>query len=195
MLQKLNLQKIKSSLITVSFTLVIVIVSFVVFAILGAITGESQMNNLMLIPFISGYLHNGMQHILWNMIMLFICLLSAVNLNFDYKKIYWIAFFISLMYLPISFLGITKPAIGISGVCYFLLTRSLLSWKRKNIGVILLISFIVMEILSTNHVNDQIAHGVHYIVVCLGIITAQNPAITEKISNQNYIFSILGFSK
>jgi len=52
-----------------------------------------------------------------------------------------------------------------------------------------------MEFFSTNHINDQIAHGVHYIGVCLGIITTQNPALTEKISNQNYILSFLGFSK
>ena len=195
MLQKLNLQKIKSSLITVSFTLVIVLASFIVFGILGGITGESQMNHLMLIPFISGYLHGGIEHIFWNMIILFLCLISAVNSNFDYKNIYWIAFFISLIYLPISFLGITKPAIGISGVCYFLLTRSLLSWKRKDIGILLLISILVIELSSSTDINNQTAYGVHYIGVCLGFISILNPSLTEKISNHNYLSSFLGFSK
>jgi hypothetical protein len=195
MLQKLNPQKLKASFITVIFTLVIVVASFIVFGILGAITGESQMNHLMLIPFISGYLHGGLEHILWNMIILFLCMLSAVNSNFDYKNIYWIAFFISLIYLPISILGITKPAIGISGVCYFLLTRSLLSWKRKDIGILLLISILVIELSSYTDINNQTAYGVHYIGVCLGFISVRNPSITEKISNHNYILSFFVFSK
>lgn len=161
----------RTSKITGAITLAC-LASFVIFGLGLGILGEDSANFIMMNPFISGFLHGGVEHFLFNIIFIFLLLLPLVNSSFDFKKIFWLTFFISLVYLPVSVLGITSPAIGISGTCAFLASRYFLTWgKNKYLGIGILGFLIFCEIFSMSDPNNHTAHGVHFIGYLLGFIS------------------------
>ena len=98
-------------------------------------------------PLISGFLHQGVEHLSLNMIVMFIGMLHPINRGFNWRSIFIITTIISLIYLPIAILGITSFAIGLSGTCYFFLTRATINWGW--IGkVIIFILFCLWSILA-----------------------------------------------
>ena len=117
-------------------------------------------------PLISGFLHQGIDHLILNMLVLFIAMLNPVNAKYGWRFLFIITTIISLVYLPIAVLGITGAAMGLSGTCYFFLTRSLLTWGRisKIIFFILVISEAACLLES-----DGVAHGVHLIGIIMGL--------------------------
>lgn len=159
--------------------------AFVIFAIAIAVFGKFGETFISLNPAFSGFIHAGLDHILYNLLLIFLFTLPAVNSQYDIKKIFWITFILSCAYLPISLLGITEHAIGISGTCYFLMARFFFSKQNHPIiravllaifGFLLLGEFINM----TNPVGDGVAHGVHFAGVVLGVISLYAPQILPK---------------
>ena len=65
-------------------------------------------------PLISGFLHQGVEHLSLNMIVMFIGMLHPINRGFSWRSIFIITTIISLIYLPIAILGITSFVIGVS---------------------------------------------------------------------------------
>lgn len=157
---------IRASKIT-AMVLIMCVAAFVIHVIQICIIPEeiAVMN-----PLISGFLHQGAEHLFLNMIVLFVSMLHPINRKSNYKSIYIITTIISLIYLPISILGITSFAIGLSGTCYFFLTRATINcgWIGKAIILILLISE-----TSSLFSEDSTAHGVHLIGIILGFISLQ----------------------
>jgi len=186
-----TINSIKSSLVTTAITSGIVLIAFIVFGILIAVFGPSSSSLWLMLPFISGYLHAGVDHFAFNMLVIFLCMLSESNRDLDFKKIYWVTLFISLVYLPVEMFGWTAPAIGISGTCYFMLTRYFLRWRRKHWGAFLLLFLLLCERLSPT--DDQaIAYWVHYIGVILGIFTYyRKDAEALLFSSNNYRLLLL----
>lgn len=125
-------------------------------------------------PLISGFLHQGVEHLLLNMMVMFIAMLHPINSGFSWKSIFIITTIISLIYLPIAILGITSFAIGLSGTCYFFLTRGTINWGW--IGKAIIFILFVSE-ASSLFSGDNTAHGVHLIGMVLG-------SISLRISNQ-----------
>lgn len=134
--------------------------------------GINSSNLIMMNPLLSGYLHLSMQHFLLNMGILLLALIPEVNRYYSPLKIFYITTIISLLYLPIEALGLTEVAIGISGTCYFLISRYLLSLENKArlgmLGIVLLAS---IETWGLSGSPDGAAHGVHLIGMFLGFIS------------------------
>jgi hypothetical protein len=190
-----TIHRFKSAFATAAFTSLLVIISFIVFGLFIALFGSQSVNFWLMVPFISGYLHTGIDHFAFNMLVVFLCMLSETNRDMDYKKIYWVTLFISILYLPIALLGITAPAIGISGTCYFMMTRYFLRWRRKHWGTFLLLFLLICERLSTT-TDQAIAYWVHYIGVILGVFTYYYQNIEAILfSRQNYQLLLLKIPK
>ena len=121
-------------------------------------------------PFLKGYLHVGFEHAVTNLIMLFAVLLAPVNREYDFKKIYWITLIISLLYLPTELSGISQTALGISGTCYFLLSRYFFSWKERSLlGVFIIGTIALLELgAGINPDSSNSAHWVHLLGIALG---------------------------
>lgn len=152
------------------------VVSFILLGISIAIFGESGEVLLIPNPLTSGFIHSGFNHIGYNLLLVFIFTLPAMNAKYDIKKLFWITFIISCAYLPISLLGITTHAIGISGTCYFLITRAFFGNKIHIILKSVLLAFLGFTLLGeyismTGDTPDDTAHGVHFIGVILGLIS------------------------
>lgn len=132
-------------------------------------------------PLISGFLHISIDHLAFNILGVFLLMLARANQDYTLKDLFWITFLISLIYLPIPLIGLTPPAIGISGTCMFLMTRYFLTWKRaKGIGVFLLILTLGLE-ASDIFTNDGIAHGVHLLGGVMGYLSLKSEVITKFI--------------
>jgi hypothetical protein len=152
------------------------IASFIIFAIAMGIFGDAGEFLVGSNPLFSGFIHLSMDHILFNLLLIFIFTLPSQNSSYNIRKIYWITFIISCAYLPISLLGITEYAVGISGTCYFLASRFFFSPEGNIIKRIFLFSIFSFLLLGefinmTKPISDGVAHGVHFMGVLLGIFS------------------------
>ena len=182
------LSKLKNSAKITTQVAILSIIAFVVFIISIGLFGDVGEFLIGSNPFFSGFIHSDISHILFNLLLIFIFTIPTQNSSYDIRKIYWITFIISCSYLPISLLGITEYAVGVSGTCYFLASRFLLSNKGHIIKRILSFSIFGFLLLGeyinmTDPVSDGVAHGVHFLGVILGLISIYvNPnLIPEKI--------------
>ena len=136
------------------------------------IFGINSSNFIMMNPFLSGYLHLSIEHFLLNMGILLLALLPEVNRYYSPLKIFYITTIISLLYLPIEALGFTEVAIGISGTCYFLISRYLLSLDNKaRLGMLGIVLLACIETWGLSGSPDGAAHGVHLIGIFLGLVS------------------------
>ena len=136
------------------------------------IFGDNRSDLMMMNPLLSGYLHKEWQHFFFNMGILLLALLPGVNRYYSPLKIFYITTIISLLYLPIEALGFTKVAIGISGTCYFLISRYLLSLENKaRLGMLGIVLLACIETWGLSGSPDGAAHGVHLIGMFLGFIS------------------------
>ena len=136
------------------------------------IFGINSSDLIMMNPFLSGYLHLSMEHFLLNMVILLLALIPEVNRYYSPLKIFYITTIISLLYLPIEALGFTEVAIGISGTCYFLISRYLLSLENKAwLGVPGIVLLACIETWGLSGSPDGAAHGVHLIGMFLGFVS------------------------
>jgi len=171
---------LKFSAKTTGLVALFCIAAFIVLGIQMAIFGNDKANILMFNPFISGFLHAGIGHFGWNIAMVFLTLLSSVNSSYNIVKIFWVTFLLSLLYLPISILGVTLPAVGISGTCYFLLARYFFSWeKHKKIGYGIILFLVFCEVITITDISDKVAHGVHIMGAVLGYISLKTKYIEK----------------
>lgn len=161
---------------------VLCIVSFLIYTLLLAIFQHTILaSSLMLIPFISGFIHSGLEHFFINLGLFGAAMLCTINRDYTMRYLYWLTVLISFLYLPITLLGYSLPAIGISGLCYFLIVRVLLTWKVKyNIGVILFGMLTISEIYGLFVLKDDIAHGVHLIGMGLGVYSIKKVHLQNR---------------
>lgn len=150
-------------------------ISFLALAVFLAIFGEAGEMFIIINPVTSGFIHAGFEHLFYNLLLIFIFTLPELNSKYDINKLFWITFILSCAYLPISLLEYTRYSVGISGTCFFLMSRFFFSKDGPILLRILKISVfsltILGEILGMNKAEDGIAHGVHLLGVLLGIIT------------------------
>ena len=156
------------------------IATFLLFAIAMGIFGKFGETLITLNPIFSGFFHVGIEHILYNLLLVFLFTLPAVNSQYNIRKLFWITFLLSCVYLPISLLGLTQNAVGISGTCYFLMSRFFFSNQGSLIKRILLHSLLGFLLLGEcinmmKPVSDGVAHGVHFMGIALGLISIYIP--------------------
>jgi len=143
--------------------------TLIISVIVKLIFGDLSDNIMNFNPFINGFIHGGWSHLIWNLSLIFIFLVPAINQHYTFTKVYFITLFISLIYFPISILT-TLPAVGISGTMYFMMTRVCLNKK----SIILYIFFAIMfgyDIANFRVLSDGTAHIVNIIGSVLGFIS------------------------
>jgi hypothetical protein len=142
---------------------------FIISVIAKVIFGDMSDAIMNYNPLVNGFIHGDWSHLMWNLGLIFIFLLPAINQQYTFTQVYFITLIISLIYFPIALL-IALPAVGISGTMYFMMTRACL--YKKN--VILYTFFTIMfgsEIANCRVVSDGSAHSVHIIGSVLGFIS------------------------
>lgn len=161
------MENIIRSLKTTAISFIMCVSAFVLYIIHICVIPEkiAVMN-----PFLSGFLHQSLEHLLLNMVILFIGLLHPINKKINWKSIFIVTLVISLSYLPVSILGITPFSIGLSGTCYFFLTRATINWGI--IGKIAIFLLFFFEFLSL-FLETNTAHGVHLIGIIFGFLSLQ----------------------
>jgi hypothetical protein len=163
--------QIKFSIVTTVQIASICLLTTLFYIVIEIIFGDKCAYYFAINPFTSGLLHSNFNHLFWNIFGIFVSLNMRCNRFYTYERIFWITSLIALLYLPIILIDSGFASIGISGTCYFLLARGLLSLKRlKLVGYFIISSIIIAEFAGLGG-NDEIAHTVHIIGAILGILS------------------------
>lgn len=128
-------------------------------------------------PFFSPFIHSGLEHLLYNLLFMVLVILPDYNSNLGLNNLVKLSLLISFILFPLVLLNITTPMIGISGLCYLLLARLLLtrkSFPKFNIGVLLFFSFYEFTSLGN---SDSISHLCHCLGITIGVVSV---AINKK---------------
>ena len=163
--------QIKFSIVT-TFQVILMCLSASFIFIVIDITLENPYSYIFAInPFTSGLIHSNFDHLIWNIFSIFICLNIKCNRFYTFEKIFRITSLIAILYLPIILIDYEFAAIGISGTCYFLLIRGLISIKKlRYLTYFIAASIIISEFIELGD-NDRIAHAVHLIGSILGLMS------------------------
>jgi hypothetical protein len=103
-----TLKRIKHSVKITIQVLGLSLITFVLLAFFIAIFGESLGSMLVCKnPFTSGFVHFEIEHLFYNLLLIFLFTLPKQNTHYDIQKLFWITFIISCIYLPICLLGLT----------------------------------------------------------------------------------------
>ena len=128
-------------------------------------------------PLFSPFIHSGLEHLLYNLLFMVLVILPDCNSNLGINNLVKLSLLISFILFPLVLLNITTPMIGISGLCYLLLARVLLtrkSFPKFNIGVLLFFSFYEFTSLGN---SDSISHLCHCLGITIGVVSV---AINKK---------------
>lgn len=164
---------------TTAITLLVCGISTLLAFIELGVFGIDYSNLLTMNPLTSGYLHLGIVHLVSNTIILFLALCSDINRGYNALRIFYVTVLIELVYLPAEIAGISEIAIGISGTCYFLVSRYFLTWKEKSwmgICIVFLIAGTELDEMFSISSPDDSAHMVHII----GIMFAYFSLVLER---------------
>jgi membrane associated rhomboid family serine protease len=122
-------------------------------------------------PLFSPFIHSGLEHLLYNLLFLILVILPDYNSNLGLNNLVKFSLLISFILFPLVLLNITTPMIGISGLCYLLLSRVLLtrkSFPKFNIGFLLFFSFYEFTSLGN---SDSISHLCHCLGITIGVVS------------------------
>ena len=174
-------EKIISPLKTTGLVLLMTIASFFVVGLFSVLFGDSSGKMVMMVPLISGFVHAGFDHLLLNLIMLFLLLIPEVNRRYDINRIFWLTALISTVYLPLAISGLCPPAVGISGTAYFLMSRFF--WSRTSYATLAkcTLGLLIIGELGAMSEGDDVAHLVHFIGAAMGIMSLRE-GLLERIT-------------
>jgi len=130
------------------------------------------------LPFISGFIHQSLDHFLFNIIAIFLLLIHRGN-KYDIKQMVLITIVVQTFTFILTFFGV-QISIGISGLVYFLLTRLLLSNKFL---IPILAIILIGEVVTLND-PDGISHGGHLIGMFLGFVSINT--VIRKYLDRNH---------
>lgn len=160
-------EKIKASALTTAYLAGICLLTTVITGILLVLSNSSDY--VLMIPFLSAFLHGSVEHALMNLLVIFLLMLIKDN-YFGVLKIYYYSTIIYIIYIPLILLGF-PVSIGLSGFVFFLLSRSIflatINWNAtiKNIVAISILSYELVQIKNP----DGISHGSHSIGFLFGL--------------------------
>ena len=92
-------------------------------------------------PFFSPFIHSGIEHLIYNIIFLAVVLTPDINSNLGMNNIIKLSLLLSFILFPFVLFEISDPIIGISGLCYLLFARVLITRKNYSKLYILLLIF------------------------------------------------------
>jgi hypothetical protein len=171
--------KIKLFIKLTAIILVLNIIYIVFFAIFS-----SEITSVLFIynPIFSPFIHSSIEHLIYNLFFLALVLLPDYNSNLGLNNLIILSILISFILFPLVLLNITSPMVGMSGLCYLLLSRLLLTRKslsKFSIGILL---FFIFYEFSTMGNGDSISHLCHFSGIVIGIVSV---AVQNKWMHNN----------
>jgi membrane associated rhomboid family serine protease len=155
------------------FKLVLTILGVNLFYIIAFAIFKSNNTSAFFIynPFFSPFIHSGIEHLIYNIIFLAVVLTPDINSNLGMNNIIKLSLLLSFILLPFVLFEISDPIIGISGLCYLLLARILITRKKYyKLYILLLIFFCIFEFKSLGN-KDGISHLCHLLGIVIGAVS------------------------
>lgn len=159
---------------TTFYLLLAVGVSFLILSILTLACGQSSINFLMFNPFTKGFIHADVEHLTYNLSIIFFLLLFPINRDYNFHKLYFITFVLCTFGIVLDLIA-DEPSVGISNTLCFLLARVCLS-PRKWWGYLLFGLIIYPEIFHVVNFSDGISQHNHLIGALFGILSMNRQA-------------------
>ena len=154
--------------------LLLVGLSHLILLILTLAIGVSSINFLMWNPFTKGFIHVDVEHLTYNLLIIFFLLLFPINRDYNSIKLLLITFVLCTFGIVFDLMT-NEPSVGISNTLYFLFARACLS-PRKWWGYLLFGLIIYPEIFHVVNFSDGISQHNHLIGALFGILSMNRQA-------------------
>jgi membrane associated rhomboid family serine protease len=123
------------------------------------------------IPIFNPFIHSDLEHLMSNLIFLGLVLISDINSDLGLPKLIKLSFLISFILFPFVLFHFTQPMVGISGLCYLLFSRILVTRKQfPKLYFLLFIFLFIFEIKSIGN-HDNISHLCHFLGMIIGFFS------------------------
>ena len=135
------------------------------------------------IPLFNPFIHADLEHLMCNLLFLGLVLISDINSDLGLPKLIKLSFLISFILFPFVLFHFTQPMVGISGLCYLLFSRILITRKKfPKLYFLLFLLLLIFEIKSIGN-NDNISHLCHFLGMIIGVFSI----IIKKKCGLNYL--------
>ena len=161
-----------TSSITTFYLLLAIGVSHLILVILIPVFGISSINYLIWNPITKGFIHRDIEHLTYNLSIIFFLLLFPINRYYNFSKLFLIAFVLSLFGIFLDLIT-NEPSAGISCILYFLLSRAFMS-SRRWWGYLLLGLILYPEVFFISNFTDEISQHNHLNGAFWGILSMRN---------------------
>ena len=105
------------------------------------------------------------------LIVLGLVLISDINSDLGLPKLIKLSFLISFILFPFVLFHFTQPMVGISGLCYLLFSRILITRKKfPKLYFLLFLMLLIFEIKSIGN-DDNISHLSHFLGIVIGVFS------------------------
>ena len=123
------------------------------------------------IPIFNPFIHSDLEHLMSNLFFLGLVLISDINSDLGLPKLIKLSFLISFILCPFVVFHFTQPMVGISGLCYLLFSRILVTGKQfPKLYFLLFLFLLIFEIKSIGN-HDNISHLCHFLGLIIGFFS------------------------
>jgi membrane associated rhomboid family serine protease len=123
------------------------------------------------IPLFNPFIHADLEHLMCNLLFLGLVLISDINSDLGLPKLIKLSFLISFILFPFVLFHFTQPMVGISGLCYLLFSRILITRKKfPKLYFLLFLMLLIFEIKSIGN-DDNISHLSHFLGIVIGVFS------------------------
>ena len=123
------------------------------------------------IPLFNPFIHADLEHLMCNLLFLGLVLISDINSDLGLPKLIKLSFLISFILFPFVLFHFTQPMIGISGLCYLLYARILITRKKFPKMYLLLLLFVLIYEFKSIGNDDNISHLSHFLGIVIGVFS------------------------
>jgi membrane associated rhomboid family serine protease len=142
------------------------------------------------IPIFNPFIHSDLEHLMRNLIFLGLVLISDINSDLGLPKLIKLSFLISFILFPFVLFHFTQPMVGISGLCYLLFSRILVTRKQfPKLYFLLFLFLLIFEIKSIGN-HDNISHLCHFLGIIIGFFS-----VTKNKCTANYFKTLKSVNK
>jgi hypothetical protein len=106
-----------------------------------------------------------------NLLFLGLVLVSDINSDLGLPKLIKLTLLISFILFPFVLFHFTQPMVGISGLCYLLYARILITRKKFPKMYLLLLLFVIIYEFKSIGNDDNISHLSHFLGIVIGVFS------------------------
>jgi membrane associated rhomboid family serine protease len=123
------------------------------------------------IPIFNPFIHSDLDHLMCNLLFLGLVLVSDINSDLGLPKLIKLTLLISFILFPFVLFHFTQPMVGISGLCYLLYARILITRKKFPKMYLLLLLFVIIYEFKSIGNDDNISHLSHFLGIVIGVFS------------------------